>query len=185
MHLAKVAHPFVEFVDLLSRFLLIASSRTLASGDAFFIVNDLFGGDGLTLSSNSQRLSTNKENDIRIHISPLRIIVECNQCYDLFSTAEISQCRDKKHMVPIISFEIKVITEFKFSDVLRQFLDMVSPASLSHSMNEVNSSSDSEKIIAAKFRHSLFSYLFLLMSSDPEKICQRSITIIPVMKKSE
>ena len=39
----------VDFVELLLRFLLIAVSRTYSSGDAFFVLEDLYGGEGLCL----------------------------------------------------------------------------------------------------------------------------------------
>jgi hypothetical protein len=40
-----------ETYTLLLNYVLIAASRTSASGDAFFIVQDLYGGDGLVLCS--------------------------------------------------------------------------------------------------------------------------------------
>ena len=79
----RMGHQFAEFVELLSRFLLIASSRTLSSGDAFFVLNDLFGGEGLTLVP-CARLSEKAKDEIRIDISPLHISVECSQFYDLY-----------------------------------------------------------------------------------------------------
>lgn len=187
----KGVHPFTEFVDLMSRFLLIASSRTLASGDAFFILNDLFGGDGLTLSSSSSsaRLDGGKDG-IKVGISPLHISVECGQCYDLFSTVEISQCKDRKNLVPIISFQINVFTEFKFGEILQEFLNL-SRSSKESSVegvaggknHTVDTPLEEKLVIASEFQHSLFSFLFILLSTDPDKICRRSITIIPTILK--
>jgi hypothetical protein len=183
---SEQVHPFVEFVDLLSRFLLIASSRTLSSGDAFFVLNDLFGGEGLTLAPNS-RLDKKAKNEIRIDISPLHLSVECSQFYDLFSTVQITQCKDRKQLVPIISFEIKVFTTFKFGRPMQDFLDLSSSSKFSN--KNKNSDDDKRKrecmIISAApenenyFQNSLFSFLFILLSSDPDKICKRSLTIVP------
>lgn len=165
----KSGHPFAEFIELLSRFLLIASSRTLSSGDAFFVLNDLFGGEGLTLSPKTM-LDNKEKDEIKIDISPLHISVECNQFYDLFSTAQITQCKDRNHLAPIISFEIKVFTSFKYGKPVRDFLNL-SPSKRDSTENEIN------------FQTSLFSFLFILLSSDPEKICRRSLTIIPLASK--
>lgn len=162
-------HQFAEFIELLSRFLLIASSRTLSSGDAYFVLNDLFGGEGLTLAPNT-RCSEKVKDEIRIDISPLNISVECSQFYDLFSTVQIAQCKDRKYLAPIISFEIKVFSVFKFGSTIRNFLN-ISSSDTDCTNNENN------------FHNSLFSFLFILLSSNPEKICNRSLTITPTIMK--
>jgi hypothetical protein len=160
--------PLLSFVELLSRFLIIASCRTLSTGDAFIILNDLFGGEGLTLSSEPIRLDLqgNVVDLTKIVIHPLQLSVECKQFYDLFSTNQISNCKDRKLLRPIISFEVKVISKFCFDDVLNNFLLL--------SSSKLDGSND--------FQNNLFSYLFIIMSSDPGKVCRRSLTIVPTYK---
>lgn len=159
-----------DFAELMSRFLLIASSRTLSSGDAFFVLNELFGGEGLTLTSKTRKVERREADVIKMEIGPLNMSVESSQSYDLFSTTQLSQCKDPKNLVPIISFKIKVFTVFKFGALLRDFLSLSSSKS-----NDSRQSAESDR----RFQNSLYSYFFIILSSNPERICRRSLTIAP------
>ena len=155
------SHLYAEYVELLSRFVLIASSRTLSSGDAYFVLNDLFGGDGLTFLPKAS--VDEKYKGIKIDINPLDILVECYQQYDLCSMSQISECKDMKKLVPMISFVIKVSTLFNFRKILQKYM---------HSI--VKHDRSGENILEG-----LFSYLFVVLSSDPEKVYKRYLTIVP------
>ena len=104
--------------ELLVSTVLVAASRTIASGDAFFIVQDLFGGDGLVLrpsccrgphreshkeshkeshreshtESRSHSSGGSVANTVSINITAEDIVVEVEEGFDLFLEEAAGEC---------------------------------------------------------------------------------------------
>jgi hypothetical protein len=103
----------VDFIELLLRFILIAVSRTYASGDAFFVIEDLFGGEGLCLCGGSGPNTKRKaEKKTRVRVSSDHVLVELYQQYHLYLAESIGS--DEKLIAPLVSFEAKVFTLITF-----------------------------------------------------------------------
>lgn len=143
----------VDFFELLLRFILIAVSRTYASGDAFFVIEDLFGGEGLCLCGGAGPSVTRKgrvQKKTRVKVSRDHVLVELFQIYDLYMADSIGS--DENMIAPLVSFEAKVFT----------LITLRSTEGRSRNNPQL-------------------SELFLLLSASPEKICHRLLTITPFL----
>jgi hypothetical protein len=140
----------IDFIELLLRFILIAVSRTYSSGDAFFVIEDLFGGEGLCLCGgtgfNAKR-KNRASKKTKVKVTTEHVLVELFQQYDLYLAESIGS--DESLIAPLVSFETKVFTLI--------------------TLKSENTHSDSLHLWE----------LFLLLSASPEKICHRFLTIIP------
>lgn len=129
-----------EFVYLVVRYILVAISRTYASGDALFVLNELYGGEGLSLRSPTAS-DLYAKNTIKCSLQQDRIIAEVRHMYELHAADAASE-------EPLVNFECRIYTIISFrnleADVCK---DLIS--------------------------------LFLYIVSNPEKICHRSLSIVP------
>lgn len=98
----------IDFFELLLRFILIAVSRTYASGDAFFVIEDLFGGEGLCLCGGTGPHKKRIQKKTRVRVNRDHVLVELYQVYDLYLADSIGS--DEKSIAPLVSFEAKVFT---------------------------------------------------------------------------
>jgi hypothetical protein len=144
-----------DFIELLLRFILIAVSRTYASGDAFFVIEDLFGGEGLCLCGGGSGSNKKKqpEKKTQVKVSSDHVLVELFQHYHLYHAESIGS--DEAQIAPLVSFEAKVFT-------LITFRPPTSPETTPPNPSEL-------------WDH------FLLLSASPERICHRLLTVIPFL----
>lgn len=79
----------VDAIDILTRRLLLAASRTRGGGDAFFIVQDLFGGEGLQVvpsrsNSHGPYASGNIFASIELTVRLASITIKCHSKFDVY-----------------------------------------------------------------------------------------------------
>jgi hypothetical protein len=93
-----------EMLDLLYHHALIAVSRTTAGGDAFFIVEDLFGGDGLVIcpaaTSSSDQDQPSYRTKISITTAGIKIVL--HERYKLFAEGALDR--------PLVCFRCSTTT---------------------------------------------------------------------------
>jgi hypothetical protein len=82
----------IDAIDILTRRLLVAASRTRGSGDAYFIVQDLFGGEDVqVVPSRVQTLgpydSGNIAATIEITVRLASITIKCHSKFDVYPTS--------------------------------------------------------------------------------------------------
>lgn len=74
-------------VDLLTRRLLIAASRTGTGGDAYFIVRDLFGGDDVEVVPAKilpQHVRASRVGSIEIQLRLASVTIKCHGSFDIY-----------------------------------------------------------------------------------------------------
>ena len=81
-------------VDLMTRRLLIASSRTGMGGDAFFIVRDLFGGDDVEVvpSRAATAHGQPRVGTIEIVVRLASVTIKCHGSLDVYPKSRIGDC---------------------------------------------------------------------------------------------
>lgn len=152
---------FVDFVELLIRFILIAVSRTYASGDAFFVLEDLYGGEGLCIRGNNgfdkkQNYSTCKKTKVKITLG--YVLIQLYQSYNIYLADSIGS--EESLIKPLITFETKVDTLITLTPN-PQFISIQQPT-------------------PQQIRE-----MFLLLSASPEKICHRLLTLQPMHEQNQ
>jgi len=88
-------------IDLLTRRLLIAASRTGNGGDAYFVVRDLFGGEEVeVVPSNTSPLQARmvRPGTIDILVRLASVTIKCHQSFDIYPKALVGECE------PLIQF---------------------------------------------------------------------------------
>lgn len=88
-------------IDVLTRRLLIAASRTGNGGDAYFVVRDLFGGEDVEVVPTSTlpiqgRMIRPGTIDIVVRLAS--VTIKCHQSFDIYPTALVGECE------PLIQF---------------------------------------------------------------------------------
>lgn len=87
----------VDAIDILTRRLLIAASRTRGGGDAFFVVRDLFGGEGVKVIPatesyhgpyNAGKVSATIELTVRL----ASITIKCHSKFDVYPEENVAEC---------------------------------------------------------------------------------------------
>lgn len=82
-------------IDIMTRRLLVASSRTGMGGDAFFVVRDLFGGDDIEVvpsgdavfGANQPRTTT-----IEIVVRLSSVTIKCHASFDVYPKSSVGDC---------------------------------------------------------------------------------------------
>lgn len=79
----------VDAIDILTRRLLLAASRTRGGGDAFFIVQDLFGGEGVQVvpsrpQTHGPYVSGSIAATIEITVRLASITIKCHSNFDVY-----------------------------------------------------------------------------------------------------
>lgn len=147
----------IDFIELLTRFILIAVSRTYASGDAFFVLEDLYGGEGLCIRGNNgfnKKINNSIGKKTKVKITLGYVLIQLYQSYDLYLADSIGT--EESLITPLISFETKVDTLI----TLAQNPQVVSTQPTTQQLRE----------------------MFLSLSISPEKVCHRLLTIHPIQK---
>uniref|UniRef100_A0A7S3Q0L5 Uncharacterized protein n=1 Tax=Chaetoceros debilis TaxID=122233 RepID=A0A7S3Q0L5_9STRA len=87
----------VDAIDILTRRFLIAASRTKGGGDAYFVVQDLFGGEGVRVipSTESYRGPYNDGKvsaTIELTVRLASITIKCHSKFDVYPEENIAEC---------------------------------------------------------------------------------------------
>jgi hypothetical protein len=114
-------HPrqyFPQILSMLQAWILLLSSRTLASGDAFLILNDLYGGEGFTfcldstLKYHNQNKShcnnnnnNNNNNPVSIAMTTNGIKITVTSRYALLCQDSLLQCTPTSYLTPLMCFD--------------------------------------------------------------------------------
>lgn len=81
----------VTTVDLLTRRLLVAASRTGTGGDAYFVVRDLFGGEDVEVVPAQQELQPRPPTvDLIVRLSS--VTIKSYSSFDVFPTSLVGDC---------------------------------------------------------------------------------------------
>ena len=113
-------------IDLLTRRLLIAGSRTGNGGDAYFVVRDLFGGEEVEVVPTSSTKTMDRlvrPGTIDILVRLASVTIKCHQSFDIYPKALVGECE------PLIQFhttttetislqEVRAASEMKKSEPL-------------------------------------------------------------------
>jgi len=79
----------VGLVDVLARRLLISASRT-GTGDAYFIVRDLFGGEEVEVVPHHSPHGKMNQGTIEIIVNFNQVIIKCHNKFDIFPKPIVS-----------------------------------------------------------------------------------------------
>lgn len=89
----------VDAIDILIRRLLLAASRTRAGGDAYFVVRDLFGGEGLEViqenhrSNHSGIYSNGKiSSTIEVSVKLASVTLKCHTIFNVYPENRLEEC---------------------------------------------------------------------------------------------
>mmetsp|Transcript_7429 Transcript_7429/g.17810 ORF Transcript_7429/g.17810 Transcript_7429/m.17810 type:complete len:666 (-) Transcript_7429:40-2037(-) len=91
----------ISTIDLLTRRLLIAASRTGNGGDAYFVVRDLFGGEDVeVVPTNTLPMQGRmvRPGTIDILVRLASVTIKCHQSFDVYPKALVGDCE------PLIQF---------------------------------------------------------------------------------
>lgn len=175
-----------DLLDLLCTYTLLAASRTFAAGDAFWILSDLYGGDGLVLcplaaddsgGRTAQRAGftatvTGHSVDcstVSIAITAAGAKVTLKERYGLYLQRDLEACTTRRaDMQPVGRFECTTTSLI----VLAATADGVDTGSADNTLVADGSDSAAEKLEAC---YSLYKNLFI----NPERICRRAVSIEP------
>ncbi len=169
-----------DLLQMLCTYSLLAASRTFAGGDAYWVLSDLYGGEGLALcpiragrqagegrSSHPSTPSKSSHADkvatpappaaaCSVAITASGVKVSLRECYGLYLVAALEQCSDPSKLKPLGKFECTTTTLI----ILAPERCLTSPAS--------------DKLEAC---YELYRTLF----ANPEHICHRAVTIEPYL----
>jgi len=104
--------------------ILQSSSRTVFGGDSYFIVNDLFGGEGVVVMPTHD--STSKHEPITVSFLPAdesgqaggtipllcRVIVRSTSTFSLYHNTSIHQATERATATPMVSLLAHVVETF-------------------------------------------------------------------------
>jgi hypothetical protein len=88
-------------IDLLTRRLLIAASRTGMGGDAYFVVRDLFGGEDVAVVPSTSLPTMGimvRPGTIDIFVKLATVTIKCHASFDVYPTSLVGECE------PLIQF---------------------------------------------------------------------------------
>jgi hypothetical protein len=81
-------------VDIMTRRLLVASSRTGMGGDAYFIVRDLFGGDDVEVVPSREQVvvahgGRPRSGSIEIVVRLSSVTIKCHASFDVYPKSSV------------------------------------------------------------------------------------------------
>lgn len=185
---------YADILSILHAYTVLAASRTFAGGDAFIILNDLYGGEGLTIcpynpdhgrpsqpsspvrvkdqsprGSTRSACSNKDDGDVQIAITTSGIKVVVKERYQLFSAFDLEACCDLRELQPLMCFECTTTTLLILSSerIAQIPLDL-------HNISNASGFQLHEKAYR----------LFQLLITNPQQICQRAISIEPLLPNS-
>eukprot|EP01034_Spumella_vulgaris_P021656 gene21656-27697_t len=207
-----------ELLELLCTYTLLAASRTFASGDAFWILSDLYGGEGLALcpvdgpekqsaesEAGDRHKSQNPSTPSRsrsgtasraptfspsagpqgreplitaasIAITASGAKVTLKERYGLYLVRELEACTtDRAHLQPLGRFECTTTTLILLAPeavlAATQKDQLLSP---DHILEGESCGEQTDKVEACRVLHRT-------LSSNPELICHRAVSIEPYL----
>ena len=101
-------------IDLLTRRLLIAGSRTGNGGDAYFVVRDLFGGEEVEVVPTSSTKAMDRlvrPGTIDILVRLASVTIKCHQSFDIYPKALVGECE------PLIQFHTTTTETISLQEV--------------------------------------------------------------------
>lgn len=106
----------VNAIDIMTRRLLIAASRTGSGGDAYFVVRDLFGGDGVTVvPSTTQPMSPYIQGKIsptiELTVRLSSIIIRCHSIFNVYPDLHTGDCE------PLIQLHTSITETIELQEV--------------------------------------------------------------------
>lgn len=88
----------VNALDIMTRRLLIAASRTGTGGDAYFVVRDLFGGEDVEVVTSEQSIPYGQmprrvsDCTIELTVRLASIVIKCHSRFDVYPKALVREC---------------------------------------------------------------------------------------------
>lgn len=101
-------------IDLLTRRLLIAASRTGNGGDAYFVVRDLFGGEDVEVVATNTYPSQGRlirPGTIDILVRLASVTIKCHQSFDIYPKSMVGECE------PLIQFHTTTTETISLQEV--------------------------------------------------------------------
>jgi hypothetical protein len=157
-----------DILEILHCHIVLAASRTISAGDAFIILNDLYGGEGLLLCPTIQPRGSSKKNDhasdISIMIAAGGIKIVLKERYRLFAGAQLESYSRMSDVQPLMCFECTVTT-----------LLLLSPELF---LSTPPSSSRRERVVSNEEKAAV---LLNVLVTNPDQLCRRTISIEPYL----
>jgi hypothetical protein len=85
----------LETIDLLTRRVLLAAGRTGTGGDAYFVVRDLFGGDGVEVVPSQAlplHMQAARPGTIEIIVRLSSVTIKCHGSFDVYPKSLVGDC---------------------------------------------------------------------------------------------
>eukprot|EP00934_Nitzschia_sp_Nitz4_P005663 Nitzschia sp. Nitz4//scaffold178_size73299//70555//72588//NITZ4_005723-RA/size73299-processed-gene-0.35-mRNA-1//1//CDS//3329539194//5653//frame0 len=113
----------VSTIDLLTRRLLIAASRTGNGGDAYFVVRDLFGGEEVEVVPTDTHAAGRSIGTIDILVRLASVTIRCHQSFDVYPKSMVRECE------PLIQFHTTTSETISLQEVRANGETTAAPAS--------------------------------------------------------
>jgi hypothetical protein len=127
-------------IDLLTRRVLLAAGRTGTGGDAYFVVRDLFGGDGVEVVP-SQALPLHMQavrtGTIEIIVRLSSVTIKCHGSFDVYPKSLVGDCE------PLIQVRTTMTESIALQEVRKS--DSTSTSEDSGIDDELNSDGDADE----------------------------------------
>lgn len=106
----------IDAIDILTRRLLLAASRTRGGGDAYFVVRDLFGGEGLQVVQEHQNRSGPYMNGkisatIEVSLKLASVTIRCHSKFNVYPETISGDCE------PLIQLHTTVTETIELQEV--------------------------------------------------------------------
>lgn len=178
---------YADLLSVLHAHTLLGTARTFAGGDAFILLNDLYGGDGFMLcnytpqrrhetprsrTNDSKGCSAEKDgSEVKVAITTKGIKVTVRMQYSLYACEALETCTSTARLAPLMCFDCTTTTLLLVNaEVLRE-LDAV--ALTQTERKEVASQTDRQQQRAQQ--------LFHILVTHPQRLCHRAVSIQPFL----
>eukprot|EP01038_Epipyxis_sp_PR26KG_P005060 gene5060-7063_t len=191
---------------------LLAASRTFAGGDAYLILNDLYGGIGLTLCPINNNHTTSSSSLLtKVTITANGISVTVRERYSLYASNDLEYCLKRSSVKSLADFEcittsIIILSKDHWGNIesnlrflIENYDDNINNTNYSNNSNyfQLNDNNSTNSLVEmlhmvrsgsydydhpSNNKHCYYdSYqLYLLLISNPEVLCHRTVTIKPI-----
>jgi hypothetical protein len=180
--------------ELLLNYVLVTSSRSFVSGDAYVILNDLYGDENLILCPTMVKSQSHEDNYTKVSITSKGVKIVVIDSFTLYQQGCMVQENPSKstnrdiELSPLMSFECTTTTIIDFHSTVKAarenygYIDTqsVKPKEISM-LNDVrdNTQHHAHTSSLKSDNYHLLMKLFDNLRDYPESICNRSITIVP------
>lgn len=149
-------------IDLLTRRLLIAASRTGNGGDAYFVVRDLFGGEDVEVvpTNNLPHLGRTalRPGTIDILVRLASVTIKCHQSFDIYPKSLVGECE------PLIQFHTTTTETISLQEI-----------------RSSDSGEDEDDFIRTPDRPAVGSAMLVLQEQESSRTGWRTISIRPAI----